>query len=262
MMMSDGSKPARSVSRRYARWVDLDLPLDRVGLSALVERHHDDRGAVAADEPGLLKEIRLAFLERDGVDDRLALNALEPGFDHRPLRAVDHHRHPGDFRLGRDVVEERASSPARSRASPSSMFTSMRFAPPRTWSSATAAASAKAPSLIEPRKLPRAGDVGPLADHLEVAVGPDGERLEARQPRDRGRLDVSVGSRLRTLGPRPDPFDRLRHHRDVVRSGPATTAEDVRKAACGKVAQQARPSRPAAGRIRRTRSASPHSDRR
>ena len=37
---------------------DRDLALDRVGLALLVERHDDDRGAVAAAQPGVLEERR------------------------------------------------------------------------------------------------------------------------------------------------------------------------------------------------------------
>ena len=43
---------------------DLDLALDGVGLALLVERHHDDTGAVAADRARLLEERLLALLER------------------------------------------------------------------------------------------------------------------------------------------------------------------------------------------------------
>ena len=85
---------------------DVDLALDRVGLAPLVEGHDDDGGAVPPYEPGLVQEILFAFLQADRVDDRLALHALQPGLDHRPLRAVDHDRQAGDLRLGRDDVEE------------------------------------------------------------------------------------------------------------------------------------------------------------
>ena len=42
----------------------------------LVERHDDDGGPVALDEPGLFEELLLALLEADRVDDALALDAL------------------------------------------------------------------------------------------------------------------------------------------------------------------------------------------
>ena len=36
----------------------------------------------------------------------LALDAFQPGFDHREFRGIDHHRHAGDVGLGGDQVEE------------------------------------------------------------------------------------------------------------------------------------------------------------
>ena len=84
------------------------LALERVGLALLVERHHDDRRAIAAHDAGALAQERLlALLHRDRVDDRLALDALQPGLDHRELRRVDHDRHARDVGLGGDQVEER-----------------------------------------------------------------------------------------------------------------------------------------------------------
>ena len=65
---------------------DLDLALDGVGLALLVEGHHDDAGAVAADGPRLLEERLLALLEADRVDDALALDALHARLE-RPTSA-------------------------------------------------------------------------------------------------------------------------------------------------------------------------------
>ena len=90
--------------QRVGALADRDLALDRVGLALLVERHHDDAGAVAPDERRLLQEVVFAFLQADRVDDRLALHALQAGHDDRPLRAVDHR-------------PARARSPARWRCS-------------------------------------------------------------------------------------------------------------------------------------------------
>ena len=64
---------------------DGDLALGGVGLALLVEGHDDHRRAVAADEPRAVDERRLAFLEADGIHHRLALDAFEPGLDHRPF---------------------------------------------------------------------------------------------------------------------------------------------------------------------------------
>ena len=85
---------------------DRDLALERVGLALFVERHHHHRGAVAAHDPGVLDEGRLALLHRDRIDDRLALQAFQPGLDHREFRGVDHHRHARDVGLGGDQIEE------------------------------------------------------------------------------------------------------------------------------------------------------------
>ncbi len=85
---------------------DLDLPLDRLGLPLLVEGHDDDAGSVPPHRPRLLEEDVLALLQRDRVDDPLALEALEPGLERGEARAVDHDRQPGRLRLGRDQVEE------------------------------------------------------------------------------------------------------------------------------------------------------------
>ena len=86
---------------------DRHLARDGVGLALLVERHHHHGGAVAQHLPGVVEEGVLALLHADGVDDRLALHALEARLDHAPLGAVDHHGHAGDVGLGGDQVEER-----------------------------------------------------------------------------------------------------------------------------------------------------------
>ncbi len=63
---------------------DLDLALLGVGLAFFVEGHDDHGRAVLAAQLGLLDELVFAFLHGDGVDDALALDALQAGFDDRP----------------------------------------------------------------------------------------------------------------------------------------------------------------------------------
>ena len=99
-------RPAVAGEQVVGAAADLDLALDRVGLPELVEGHHDDAGAVAADRARLLEELLLALLEADRVDDPLALDALQPGLEHREARAVDHDRDPGHLGLGREQVQE------------------------------------------------------------------------------------------------------------------------------------------------------------
>ena len=139
-MMSVGSKPACSIEELVRALADLHLALDRVRLAGLVERHHHDAGAVAADRARLLEEVVLPFLQADRVDDALALHALQPGLEHRPLRAVDH---TGTRAISGSVAMKfRNVVIACSESSmPSSMLTSIMLAPPRTCSAATLTAS-------------------------------------------------------------------------------------------------------------------------
>src|SRR6267378_8261913 len=65
-----GEQPVRALA-------DSNAPFERIRLALLVERHDDRRRAVAAAKACLAQELRFAFLERDGVDDRLALYAFQ-----------------------------------------------------------------------------------------------------------------------------------------------------------------------------------------
>jgi hypothetical protein len=101
-----GRKPDAVDQQVITPAADSRLALEGVGLAFLVERHHDDRGAVTQDELRLAQERLLPFLERNRIDDRLALHALQAGLDDFPLRRVDHQRHARDVRLGSDEVQE------------------------------------------------------------------------------------------------------------------------------------------------------------
>ena len=105
-MMSRGRKADFLGEQLVGALADGDLVVGGDGLALLVEGHDDDRRPVAPDQPGLLQEFLLALLQADRVDDRLALDALEPGLDDRPLGAVDHDRDVRDVRVGGDQVEE------------------------------------------------------------------------------------------------------------------------------------------------------------
>ena len=63
------------------------------GLSLLVEAHHHDGSTQLAHVAGTAEEHLLALLERQAVDDALALQALQPRRDDLPVAAVDHHRY-------------------------------------------------------------------------------------------------------------------------------------------------------------------------
>jgi len=76
------------------------------GLALLVERHDDHRGAVALHQHGVLHERLLALLQRDAVDDALALRALEAGLHDRELGGVDHEGHARDLGVRHQQVDE------------------------------------------------------------------------------------------------------------------------------------------------------------
>ena len=78
-----------------------------VGLPLFIERHHDDGGAIALHLGGLFQKGRFAFLHADRIDDRLARNAFQPGFNDAPLRAVDHDRNTRDIGFGGDQLQKR-----------------------------------------------------------------------------------------------------------------------------------------------------------
>jgi hypothetical protein len=80
MMMSEGSNPAFSVSRRYARCENRDLAFHGVGLALFVERHHDDGRAVA------LHELRLCRKSASPSLSEMELTTDLPCTHFRPAR--------------------------------------------------------------------------------------------------------------------------------------------------------------------------------
>ncbi len=202
----------------------------RVGLALLVEGHHHHGGAVAARDPRLVNELLLAFLQRDRVDDRLALHAFQAGLDHLELRGIDHHRHAGDVRLRGDQVEELNHRLLRiEQALVHVDVDHLRavldlVARHRQRGGVVAGGDQLAEAC-------RAGDVGALADIDEGNVG--GE-LERRQPRElQPRFDRRHRARL------------VRRHRggdggDVVRRGAAAAADHVDQAGLRELADQPR----------------------
>ena len=64
---------------------DFDAPAESVGLSFLVERHHDHSGSVTVYLPGFGEEFFLAFLQGYRVDDGFALDDFERRADSGPV---------------------------------------------------------------------------------------------------------------------------------------------------------------------------------
>ena len=179
--MSSASKPAVSIEKPVRALADLDLARDRVGLALFVECHHDDRRPVPADAPGVLEERALSFLQRQRVDDALALQALETRLEHRPAGAVDHDRQPRRLRLGREKVEEAGHDLlAVEQVGVHVHVESVR--PASHLLERDLDGLLEIAGLDERAKARRPGDVRPLADHHEAGVRPDLERLEPAPP--------------------------------------------------------------------------------
>ena len=221
-------RPAVAGEQVVGAAADLDLALDRVGLPDLVEGHHDDAGAVAADRPRLLEELLLALLEADRVDDPLALDALEPGLEHGEAGAVDHDRDPGHLGLGREQVQERRHRLlAVEQVGVHVHVEEVRAAAHLLERDVDGALVVV--RLDQPPEAGGAGHVRALADHHEAGVRPELERLQAAEPRaDRSLRDLSGDC----------PRDRGGDRAHVVGRRAAAAADDVDEAFVGEGAQQ------------------------
>ena len=157
---------------------DADLVLHRRRLADLVEGHHDHRRAVALDDLRLLDEVGLALLERDRVDNALALAALQAGLDDVELGRVDHDRQLGDVRLGDEHVEEllhRVLAIKQSLVHVDVDDLRARLGLRARNLERLVVVAVEDELLV----LGRAGDVAALADVHEAQVLVDGERLQA-----------------------------------------------------------------------------------
>ncbi len=188
---------------------DRHAPLDLRRLPLLVERHHDHAGAVVADAARVAQELLLPLLERDRVDDPLALDRLQAGLEHGPLRAVDHHRQARHLGLGGDHVQERAHRLlALEQVGVHVHVDQVRAAAHLLERDVDG--GVEVVRLDQAAEARRAGDVRPLADQDEPGVLTDLERLQPAEPRpearlrDRSRLEAlhRGGDRLRVLGRR------------------------------------------------------------
>ena len=158
-----------------------DFVVDFDRLALLVERHDDDRRAIPAAELCAAQELLFAVFEADRVDDRLALQRLQAGFDNRPFAAVDHHRHGADVVFAGDEPQ---------------VFRHDGFAIEQSFvhvdiDDVRAAVDLRAGDFDgflvllvfdEPGEFSRTGDVGPLADHEEIAVGTQRKRPRTAEP--------------------------------------------------------------------------------
>ena len=226
-MMSCGGKPTFPHEQIVGALADGDSALERIRLSAFVERHHDDRRAVPADQFRLAQEFLLAFLERNGIHNALALETFQAGLDDLPFRRVHHHRHLADVRFGRDEVEE-----ARHRGDAvNHPFVHANVNDLRAVLDLLARDGERGfviAGLDELREFGRTGDVRALADVQKVGIRTHRQRVESAQPQ--------IGFNRRRLA-RRNSADRSGNCLDVRRRGAAATADDVQPAVLRPLAQ-------------------------
>ena len=79
-------------------------------LAILIESHHHNSSTMNLDSTRLLFELGLALLQTDGVDDALALAALDTSFDNVELGRIDHKGDLGDLRVGHQQINKAGHS--------------------------------------------------------------------------------------------------------------------------------------------------------
>ncbi|MNK86739.1 hypothetical protein D3C87_1066570 [compost metagenome] len=221
-----------NVFRREADVIDQDvvgafadffLARFGVGLAGFVEGHHHHGGAVALAQFGVMDELLDAFFHADRVDDALALDALEAGFDHFPLGGVDHDRYAGDVRLAGNQIEEGHHGLLRIEH-PFVHVDVDHLGAGFDLLQGDFQGFGVVVFTDQAGELGGTGDVGALADVDEQRAAIDGERLQARQA-------ASLGD-FRNL-PRRITGHGLGDGFDVARRGAAAATDDVEKAALG-----------------------------
>ena len=165
---------------------DADLLVVGGGLALFVEGHHDHRCAVLQHRRSILAELFFAFFERDGVDDSLALQALQAGLDDLPLGGVDHEGNLRDLGFAGQQLQIAghgggAVDHAFVHADVDDVGAVLDLL------AGDADGLFELAFLHQARELRRAGDVGSLADH-DVDAGLLGEGLASGETQ---RLDFA-----------------------------------------------------------------------
>ena len=165
----------------------------------------------------MAQELLLALLHRDGVDDALALHALEAGNNRVPARRVNHHRDLRDLRLRRDEVEELRHAllgveHALVHVDVDDLRAALNLLPGDAYRLIVLLLLDEAPELR------RARDVGPLAHVHEERVIGDVERLKPGE---------AAGSIMLMRHARRNSGDSLSLGPDVIRRRAAAASDDV-----------------------------------
>ena len=84
----------------------LDAALESGSLSYFIKTHHNNGCTIAQYIAGMRKKHFLTLLQTDGIDNTLALAALQASHDDVPFGRVDHHRNLRYVRFGSNHIQE------------------------------------------------------------------------------------------------------------------------------------------------------------
>ena len=202
---------------------DADLVVAGSGLSLLVEGHDNNGSAVAADKGSLVEELLLANLEGDGVDDSLALSALETGLDDVELGGVNHQRDLSNIGVGGEEVDEAGHG----GDTVDETIIHVDVNDHRALLDLLAGNGKGGLVLTltdEAAELSRTRNVATLTNVGEDNLGGEAEGLEA------GEGEHVVAS---AAGAGDDALHRVADSADVVGAGAAATADDVEPSVAG-----------------------------
>ena len=194
-----------------------------------VESHHYGASTVAAHSTSLLEELGLALFQADGIDEGFALDALQTGFENAPFGAVDHDRHARNLGFGAYEIQKRGHrllgvEHAFVHVDVDDVCAVAYLLKGHRDRFRVVASGDQLP------ELGRAGHVGPLADHEEIGLWANDQRLEPAESRI---VRVTLGFRARRHVP-----DGLGDGPDVVRRRAAAATNDVDHPVRGEAAQE------------------------
>ena len=209
---------------------DLEFSVGGFGLALLIESHHDRGSSIAAHAPGFFQEIRLPFLEADGIDDGLALHVAEPRLDDRPLGAVDHDGDARNVRFSGDQPEELRHD----RLGIQHGFVDVDVDDIGSVLYLIGRNLNRLGQLSFPdqsREALAAGHIGAFAHHDEVGIVAQRQSLQARIPRQ------PVGG---CGTPRRHVAHRFGNGANMTIVGSTATADDIAQPIAGKLAKRCR----------------------
>ncbi len=157
---------------------NIDSTFKIVRLTFFVKGHDYHSGPVSAHSSRLSAKRLFPFLEADRIHNRFALHAAQAGFNHRPLRRIDHDRDAGDVRLGGDQIQEVGHCPLGIEHAFVHIDVDHLGAALDLFASDLQGAFEVA-GQDQTREFLRSGDVGTFADIKEIGLRSDDQRLQS-----------------------------------------------------------------------------------